>query len=171
MPEIVDLPYAILGLVAAGGLGAALSTADGLLVTIVNALSHDLYDKMINPIAFNEKIVTISKPLLLWSQSSRHGSRHSNRGTFCSWSVRRSLWPRRVLPRPGPGGLLEARKQMGAIAAWSSGLAFCLYDMVCTYPKFIQWFGHVPRWICGRVSHLISAGVFGVPLGLITILE
>jgi cation/acetate symporter len=35
--------------VAAGGLAAALSTADGLLLTIANALSHDLYYKMIDP--------------------------------------------------------------------------------------------------------------------------
>jgi cation/acetate symporter len=42
-PEIAGLPYVISGLVAAGGLAAALSTADGLLLTIANALSHDLY--------------------------------------------------------------------------------------------------------------------------------
>jgi Na+(H+)/acetate symporter ActP len=37
-PEIAGLPYVISGLVAAGGLAAALSTADGLLLTIANAL-------------------------------------------------------------------------------------------------------------------------------------
>jgi cation/acetate symporter len=45
-PEIGGLPYVISGLVAAGGLAAALSTADGLLLTIANALSHDLYYKI-----------------------------------------------------------------------------------------------------------------------------
>ena len=48
-PEIGGLPYVVSGLVAAGGLAAALSTADGLLLTIANALSHDLYYKMIDP--------------------------------------------------------------------------------------------------------------------------
>ena len=48
-PEIGGLPYVISGMVAAGGLAAALSTADGLLLTIANALSHDLYYKMIDP--------------------------------------------------------------------------------------------------------------------------
>ena len=38
-PEIAGLPYVIAGLVAAGGLAAALSTADGLLLAIANALS------------------------------------------------------------------------------------------------------------------------------------
>ncbi len=42
-PEIGGLPYAVSGLVAAGGLAAALSTADGLLLTIGSALSHDLF--------------------------------------------------------------------------------------------------------------------------------
>ncbi|HUN12574.1 MAG TPA: hypothetical protein PLE50_09955, partial [Rhabdaerophilum sp.] len=48
-PEIAGLPYVIAGLVAAGGLAAALSTADGLLLAIANALSHDIYYKMIDP--------------------------------------------------------------------------------------------------------------------------
>ena len=48
-PEIAGLPYVVTGLVAAGGLAAALSTADGLLLTISNALSHDLYYRVLNP--------------------------------------------------------------------------------------------------------------------------
>ncbi len=42
MPELGSMPFVIAGLVAAGGLAAALSTADGLLLTIGNALVHDL---------------------------------------------------------------------------------------------------------------------------------
>jgi len=49
-PEIAGLPYVISGLVAAGGLAAALSTADGLLLAIANALSHDIYYNMIQPV-------------------------------------------------------------------------------------------------------------------------
>jgi cation/acetate symporter len=49
-PEIAGLPYVISGLVAAGGLAAALSTADGLLLAIANALSHDIYYNMIQPL-------------------------------------------------------------------------------------------------------------------------
>src|SRR4029453_2277559 len=58
-------PAVFSGLVAPGGLGAALSTADGLLLTIANALSHDMYYKMINPNASTQKRVMISKILLL----------------------------------------------------------------------------------------------------------
>ena len=40
-PDIGGLPYWVTCLVAAGGMAAALSTADGLLLTMANALSHD----------------------------------------------------------------------------------------------------------------------------------
>ena len=49
MPEIAGLPFVITGLVMAGGLAAALSTADGLLLTIANAISHDLYYNVMDP--------------------------------------------------------------------------------------------------------------------------
>jgi cation/acetate symporter len=59
-PEIAGLPYVISGLVAAGGLAAALSTADGLLLAIANALSHDIYYKMIQPLNTAVRSVVIS---------------------------------------------------------------------------------------------------------------
>jgi cation/acetate symporter len=58
-PEIAGLPYVISGLVAAGGLAAALSTADGLLLAIANALSHDIYYKMITPLRSSIKAVVV----------------------------------------------------------------------------------------------------------------
>jgi cation/acetate symporter len=64
-PEIAGLPYVIAGFVAAGGLAAALSTADGLLITISNAISHDLYYKIINPNLAPSTRVKIGKALLL----------------------------------------------------------------------------------------------------------
>ena len=64
-PEIAGLPYVISGLVAAGGLAAALSTADGLLLSIANALSHDFYHRMLFPEAPTARRVMISKVLLL----------------------------------------------------------------------------------------------------------
>jgi cation/acetate symporter len=59
-PEIAGLPYVISGLVAAGGLAAALSTADGLLLAIANALSHDIYYKMITPLRSGIRYVVIA---------------------------------------------------------------------------------------------------------------
>ena len=53
-PEIANLPSWVIGLVAAGGLAAALSTAAGLLLAISSAVSHDLIKGQINP-AISEK--------------------------------------------------------------------------------------------------------------------
>jgi cation/acetate symporter len=64
-PEIAGLPYVISGLVAAGGLAAALSTADGLLLAIANALSHDIYYKMIDPNAPTVRRLMVARVLLL----------------------------------------------------------------------------------------------------------
>jgi cation/acetate symporter len=64
-PEIAGMPYVISGLVAAGGLAAALSTADGLLLAIANALSHDVYYKMLDPNAPTVRRLTVARILLL----------------------------------------------------------------------------------------------------------
>lgn len=48
-PEIARLPSWVIGLIAAGGLAAALSTAAGLLLAISSAISHDLIKGSINP--------------------------------------------------------------------------------------------------------------------------
>jgi cation/acetate symporter len=63
-PEIAGLPYVISGLVAAGGLAAALSTADGLLLAIANALSHDIYYKMLDPKAPTIRRLAVARGLL-----------------------------------------------------------------------------------------------------------
>lgn len=64
-PEIAGLPYVISGLVAAGGMAAAMSTADGLLLAIANALSHDLYYKIIDPKADTKHRLMVARILLL----------------------------------------------------------------------------------------------------------
>ena len=64
-PEIAGLPYVISGLVAAGGMAAAMSTADGLLLAIANALSHDLYYKIIDPKAETSTRLIVARILLI----------------------------------------------------------------------------------------------------------
>ncbi len=64
-PEIAGLPYVISGLVAAGGMAAAMSTADGLLLAIANALSHDLYYKIIDPKADTRLRLIVARILLI----------------------------------------------------------------------------------------------------------
>ena len=164
-PEIAGLPYVVSGLVAAGGLAAALSTADGLLLTIANALSHDLYYKMIDPHATTARRVTVSKMLLLvvalvaaYVTSLKPGDILFLVGAAFSLAAS-SFFPALVL-----GVFWKRANKWGAITGMCAGLGVCMYYMVTTYPFFggvaaNQWFNMNP----------ISAGIFGVPIGIITI--
>merc|ERR1712146_439753 len=64
-PEVAGLPYVISGLVAAGGMAAAMSTADGLILAIANAISHDVYYKIIDPKAETAKRLVVARVLLV----------------------------------------------------------------------------------------------------------
>jgi cation/acetate symporter len=168
-PEISGLPYVVSGLVAAGGLAAALSTADGLLLTISNALSHDLYYKMIDPTASTKTRVTISKVLLVvvaiiaaYVTSLKPGDILFLVGAAFSLAAS-AFFPPLVL-----GVFWKRATKWGAIIGMSTGLAVCMYYMMRTYPFFTNmgvpkmdlWFGLNP----------ISAGMFGLPAGLLTII-
>jgi cation/acetate symporter len=161
-PEIGGLPYVISGLVAAGGLAAALSTADGLLLAISNALSHDIYYKMVDPAASTQKRVTISKLLLLavafiaaYAASQKPADILSLVGAAFSLAGS-ALFPALVL-----GVFWKRANHQGALAGMVSGFAVCVYYMLHTNPILGgnaagQWFHIAP----------ISAGVFGVPAGM-----
>jgi cation/acetate symporter len=171
-PEIAGLPYVVSGLVAAGGLAAALSTADGLLLTIANALGHDLYYKMIAPTAPTARRVAVSKALLLvvaviaaWVTSYKPGNILFLVGAAFSLAAS-AFFPALVL-----GVFWKRANKWGAIIGMVAGLGVCMYYMAVTYPFFrdllgvtqpiasYQWWG----------MNAISAGVFGVPVGLLTI--
>lgn len=49
LPEIANMPGWIIGLIAAGGIAAALSTASGLMLAISSAISHDLLKNTLTP--------------------------------------------------------------------------------------------------------------------------
>ena len=91
-PEIAGLPYVVSGLIAAGALAAALSTADGLLLTIANALSHDVYYCMVAPDASSQRRVTISKVLLLGVALFASYVASLNTGKILFSSAPRSRW-------------------------------------------------------------------------------
>ena len=60
-PEIGGLPAPIVGLVAAGGLAAALSTASGLLLVISSSVANDVYYKRINPAATEARQLLVGR--------------------------------------------------------------------------------------------------------------
>ncbi len=164
-PEIAGLPYVVSGLVAAGGLAAALSTADGLLLTISNALSHDLYYKVINPQATTHRRLVISKSQLLvvavvaaWVASMRPDNILFMVGL--AFSIGGSaFFPALVL-----GIFWKRANRPGAVAGMLAGLAVTVFYVVHTHPFFGG--SMVNAWFD---INSISAGVFGVPLGFATI--
>ena len=160
-PEIAGLPYVVSGLIAAGGLAAALSTADGLLLTISNALSHDVYFKTLDPNASTQKRVTISKLLLLvvalvaaYAASLKPGDILSLVGAAFSLAAS-TLFPVLVA-----GVFWRRANQPGAIAGMLTGFTVCVYYMLHTNPA-------LGGTAAGQWLHIapISAGVFGVPAG------
>ncbi|WP_250525682.1 sodium:solute symporter family protein [Caballeronia sp. GAWG2-1] len=163
-PEIAGLPYVISGLIAAGALAAALSTADGLLLTIANALSHDVYYCMVDRNATSQRRVTISKILLLgvallasWVASLNTGNILFLVGAAFSLAAS-SLFPALVL-----GVFWKRTTQRGVVAGMIAGLVVCVYYIVSTYPFFVQLTGFAGnRWLG---IEPISSGVFGVPAG------
>ncbi|MCE7792355.1 cation acetate symporter [Salipaludibacillus sp. CUR1] len=48
-PEIANLGTFVIGMIAAGAMAAALSTAGGLLITVSSSFAHDIYYRLVNP--------------------------------------------------------------------------------------------------------------------------
>lgn len=60
-PELANLSSWVVGLVAAGGLAAALSTASGLMIVISSSLAHDIYGEIVNPEASDRKRLFVGR--------------------------------------------------------------------------------------------------------------
>ncbi|HZF98921.1 MAG TPA: sodium:solute symporter family protein [Pseudoxanthomonas sp.] len=161
-PEIAGLPYVIAGLVAAGGLAAALSTADGLLLTISNALSHDMYYKMVNPNASARKRLTVARILLLGVAAiAAYAASHAPATilSIVAWAF--SIAGASFFPALTLGIFWKRANRPGAVAGMIVGFAVTVFYLVNV--KFLgmtPWFGIKD----------VSAGIFGIPLGFLTII-
>jgi len=163
-PEIAGLPYVVSGLVAAGGLAAALSTADGLLLTIANALAHDIYYKLIDPTASTSKRVFLSKALLVTAAITAAYVTSLKPGDILFLvGAAFSLGASSFFPALVMGIFWKRASKWGAIVGMAVGLGLCAYYMYTRYPFFgvnmPLWFGLSP----------VSAGMFGLPASMITI--
>jgi cation/acetate symporter len=172
-PAIGGLPYVISGLVAAGGLAAALSTADGLLLTIANALSHDLYYKMIDPNAPTSRRVTLSKVLLLVVALAAAGVASQKPADILFLvSAAFSFAAAAFFPALVLGIFWKRATGIAASLGMAAGLGITFYYMVTTQPWMRGIFG-VTSPIADNIwfgIQPISAGVFGVPLGFLVII-
>ena len=169
--EIGGLPYVISGLVAAGGLAAALSTADGLLLTIANALSHDLYYKMIDPNASTARRVTISKMLLLVvALMAAYVAAQKPADILFLVSAAFSFAAAAFFPALVLGIFWKRATGIAASLGMIAGLGITFYYMVTTQPWLRDVFGVTAPVELWFGIQPISAGVFGVPLGFLVII-
>jgi cation/acetate symporter len=164
-PEIAGLPYVITALVAAGGLAAALSTADGLMLTISNSLSHDVYYKMIDPKAPTGRRLFIAKALLLgvavfaaYITSLKPG--HILFLVGAAFSLAASAF----FPALALGIFWKRANKTGAVLGMLGGLFTCMFYMYITYPFFGV---NAPLW---WDINPISAGIFGILVGFIGVI-
>ncbi|MCY4746489.1 VC_2705 family sodium/solute symporter [Pelomonas sp. UHG3] len=170
LPELGGLPYVISGMVAAGGLAAALSTADGLLLAISSALSHDIYFKSINPDASRTRRVTLSKALLLAAALTAAAVASSRPADIlavvtAAFSIAGSTF----FPALVAGVFWRRANRVGALAGMLSGLAVCLAYLAMAHPDLRSLFG-----LAGPASLLwgippAAAAVFGVPAGALVL--
>src|SRR5919109_1684496 len=138
MPEIAGLPYVVSGLVAAGGLAAALSTADGLLLAIANALSHDIYYKMIDPKASTVRRLVVARTLLIVVAivaAAVAGTRPSGIIAMVGWAF--SLAMAGNFPALVMGIWWKRTTTLGAVLGIITGFGLCIFYLVTTryYPQ------------------------------------
>jgi cation/acetate symporter len=170
-PEIAGLPYVISGMVAAGGLAAALSTADGLLLTIANALSHDLYYKMMDPNAPTSRRVMISKVLLLVvALLAAYVASQKPADILFLVSAAFSLAAAGFFPALTLGIFWKRATKWGAVLGMIAGFSITFYYMATTQVWLRGVFGVTsPIELWGGIQP-ISAGIFGVPVGFAVII-
>ena len=171
-PEIAGLPYVVSGLVAAGGLAAALSTADGLLLTIANALSHDLYYRIIDPAAPTARRVLMSKVvLLLVAAAAAVVAATRPGGVLDMVAAAFSLAAAGFFPALVLGIFWKRATGLGAVAGMLAGFGVTLYYLGMTHPWMRSVLGVTTPLAEARWWDInaVSAGVFGVPLGFAVI--
>jgi cation/acetate symporter len=170
-PAIGGLPFVISGMVAAGGLAAALSTADGLLLTIANALSHDLYYKMIDPNAPTSRRVAISKALLvIVALAAAAVAAQKPADILFLVSAAFSFAAAAFFPALVLGIFWKRANKWGATLGMIAGLGVTFYYMATTQAWLRSVFGVTSPVELWWGIQPISAGLFGVPVGFAVII-
>lgn len=166
-PSIAGMPIWVVGLVGAGGFAAALSTADGLLLAIANALSHDIYYKMIDPKADTKKRLLVSKVLLVvvaLAAALLASTKPSDILSMVSWAfsiAAAGLFAPLVL-----GVWWKRTTSTGAILGMLAGFGITMYYLIGNVYgfDFVKGTGDELNWFDVKS---ISSGIFGVPVAFI----
>jgi cation/acetate symporter len=153
-PELAGLPYTIAALIAAGGLAAALSTADGLLVVIASAIAHDVYYRIINPKASPATRMALGKGLVVVAAALSALAampRLALIAQMVAWAF--SLAASSFFPIILLGIFWKRANGPGAIAGIIGGMAVCIFYM---YNNYLD-----PSFNVLGITHL-GSGVFGL---------
>lgn len=165
-PELGGLPYVVSGLVAAGGLAAALSTADGLLLTIGNTLAHDVYFRETERRASATRLVILSKFVLLSvALAAAYVAAQKPGEILFLVAASFSLAAASFVPAMVLGIFSRRTTSTGAIAGMLAGLGITLYYLAVYTPSFRTWLGLASGGDLWFGIQPVSAGVFGVPVG------
>jgi cation/acetate symporter len=160
-PEVAKLAPWVIALVAAGGLAAALSTASGLLLVISSSIAHDVYYRMIDSTASEEKRVFVGRVMVGFSLVLA-GYFGVNPPGFVSEVVAfafglaaASFFPVIFL------GIFDKRtNSYGAIAGMLSGLIFTIiYIVSVKFAGVEPWFFGVSPEGIGTLGMLINLAV------------
>jgi cation/acetate symporter len=158
-PEIAGLPYVIAGLVAAGGLAAALSTADGLLLAIANALSHDVYYRIVDPKASTQRRLIVARVLLIGVAilaAMVATTKPAGILAMVAWAF--SLAAAGLFPALVMGVWWKRTTSAGAVCGMIAGFGITLFYLLMTvYGGMELWFG----------VRNISAALFGLPAAFV----
>jgi len=166
-PEIGGLPYVVSVLVAAGGLAAALSTADGLLLTIGNALAHDVYFDGDGDKAQAMRRVMWSKfALLVVALIAAYAAAQRPAGILYLVSASFSMAGAAFVPVMVLGIFWPGTTRSGAVGGMLAGLGVTVYYMVVNLPSVRAAFDLSGDGLWWGIQP-VSAGVFGVAAGLV----
>jgi cation/acetate symporter len=170
-PEIGGLPYVFSVLVAAGGLAAALSTADGLLLTIGNALAHDLaFEGQTDPVKAMRTVMWSKFALLVVALLAAYAAAQRPAGILYLVAASFSLAGAGLVPAMVLGIFWRGTTRAGVVAGMLTGLSITLYYMLSNLPAFRDALGLSPATGLWGGIQPVSAGVFGVPAGFIATL-
>ncbi|ADZ70931.1 sodium:solute symporter family protein [Polymorphum gilvum] len=166
-PSIAGMPIWVVGLVGAGGFAAALSTADGLLLAIANALSHDVYYKMIDPKADAKRRLMVAKILLVvvaLAAAFLARTKPSDILSMVAWAF--SIAAAGLFAPLVMGVWWKRTTTLGGILGMAAGFATTMYYLIGNVYgfDFVKGTGDEISWF-GVAS--ISAGVFGVPVAFV----
>ncbi len=169
-PELGGMPFVVSGLVAAGGLAAALSTADGLLLTISNALVHDIRGQNGDTVRASEQSVILSKfALLAVAMLAAFVAALKPAEILALVSASFSLAASAFFPAMVCGLLWASVQRSAAVTGMLAGLTVTITYMVLNAPAFRHFWGMDPSEGLWWGVQPISAGIFGVPAGFAAI--